>query len=108
MSADVEMQMKQTRRRRALALKLIRQGHEAQEDRLNDTMLQALMQDAGSNMSPNQVMTMLQDLQELNYVKFAQRFDDIRERFVAEQIMLTSLGTILVLRRQNNENLLFA
>ncbi|MDR3797975.1 MAG: hypothetical protein P4K93_07470 [Terracidiphilus sp.] len=105
---DVEQELKQTKRRRGNMLKLIRQGHEDQLDRMTDSILQGLMQDLGSNMSFRQVMTMLQDLQELNYVKFDQIFSDEKGRFIAERIMLTSLGSAVALRRRDNDNVLFS
>jgi len=103
-----ELELRQMKRRRGNMLKLIRQGHENQLDRMNDSALLGLMQDIGSHMSPHQVMTMLQDLQELGYVKFDQHFDAEKERYVAERIMLTSLGTAVAIRRHDNDNVLFS
>jgi hypothetical protein len=105
---NVEQEMKQTKIRRGNILKLIRQGHENQLDRMSDSILQDLLRDLGSNMSFRQVMTMLQDLQELNYVKFDQTFSDEKGRFIAERIMLTSLGSVIALRRKDNEHVAFS
>jgi flagellar motor switch protein FliG len=103
-----EQELRQCQRRRGNMMKLIREGHEDQLDRMNDSVMQGMMQDLGSNMSQRQVMTMLQDLQELGYIKFDQRFDEDKQRFVAERIMLTSLGTALAIRRRDNEDVLFS
>jgi flagellar motor switch protein FliG len=102
-----EQAIRQMHRRRGNVLKFIRQGHEAQLDRMNDLEMQAMMQDIGSNMSQKQVMTMLQDLQVLGYVTFTQRFCEARERFVAEQIMLTAPGLALVTRRKDTDEVVF-
>jgi len=103
-----ELELKQTRRRRGNVLKLIRQGHEQQLERMTDSALQALLQDIGCNMSARQVMTMLQDLQEIGYLKFEADFDEEKERMVARHIMLTSLGAIVAMRRKDNENVAFS
>lgn len=89
-------------------LKFIRQGHEKQLDRMNDSLLQEMMRDIGSNMSARQTMTMLQDLQVLNYVTFAQSFSDELERYIAEEIMLTPAGLAVVARRKDNDELMFS
>jgi hypothetical protein len=105
MNADQEIV--QTKRRRGNMLKFIRQGHEAQFQRMDDFEMHAMMQDVGSNMSLRQVMTMLQDLQAFELITFRQRFDQQRERQVAEEIMLSPLGISLVTRRKNTDEILF-
>lgn len=107
MATNTAQALRQILTRRGIAMKLIRQGHENQLDRMNDSQLMGLLQDLGSHMSPQQVMTMLQDLQEVGYVKFDQEFDDEKERYVARRIMLTSLGTAVTMRRQNTEHVVF-
>ena len=103
-----EQELRQTKRRRGNMLKFIRQGHEKQLDRLNDSMMLAMMQDVGSNMSPHQVMTMLQDLQVFGYVTFRQSFSGELERYIAEDIMLSAVGLALVTRRRDNDEVMFA
>jgi hypothetical protein len=102
-----EGELIQIKRRRGNMLKLIRQGHEAQFDRMDDFEMYAMMQNLGSNMSRGQVLTMLQDLQVLGYVTFEQSFSDLKERMIAEEIMLTAAGLALVMRRKDNEEVLF-
>ena len=104
---EADLQLRQTCRRRGNILKLIRQGHEQQLDRMNDSMVGGLMQDIGSRMSPAQVMTMLQDMQLMGLITFEQRFCDIRERYVAEKIMLTPVGLALVSRRKDTDEVIF-
>jgi hypothetical protein len=103
-----EQELRQIKRRRGNMLKFIRQGHERQLDRMDDLMMQAMMQDVGSNMSQRQVMTMLQDLQILGYVKFEQAFSDELERYTADEIMLTSTGLAVVSRRKDNDEVMFS
>lgn len=103
-----EQELRQTKRRRGNMLKFIRQGHEKQLDRLDDLMMQAMMQDVGSNMSRHQVMTMLQDLQVLGYVTFRQFYSEELERFAANEIMLTAPGLAIVTRRKDNDEVMFS
>ena len=102
-----DQELIQTKRRRGNMLKFIRQGHERQLDRMDDWEMTKTMQDIGAHMSQRQVLTMLQDLQVLGYINFNQRWCPIRERMVAEQIMLTGVGLALVTRRQDNDEVLF-
>ena len=102
-----ERELMQAKRRRGNMLKLIRQGHEQQMERMDDFEMFAMMQDLGAHMSPNQVMTMLQDLATLGYVTFRQFFSIEKERNVAEEIMLTAAGLALVTRRKSNDEVLF-
>lgn len=88
-------------------LKFIRQGHEQQLDRMDDLMMQAMMQDIGSNMSQRQVMTMLQDLQVLGYITFKQTFSEELGRYAAGEIMLTAVGLALVTRRKDTDEVMF-
>jgi hypothetical protein len=94
------------RRKRATLLKLIRQNHEQQGERMDDFALAKLMQDIW-RMSQRQVLTMLQDLQTFGLLTFNQRFCDIRERTVAEEIVLTAAGVGLVNRRRDTDEVLF-
>lgn len=102
-----EQEWIQTKRRRGNMLKLIRQGHEAQLERMDDFEMAKMMQALGANMSQRQVLTMLQDLLVLGYVSFSQRFCEVLERVVAEEIILTALGLALVIRRKDNDEVLF-
>jgi hypothetical protein len=102
-----EQELMQMRRRRGNMLKLIRQGHERQLDRMDDSDMGRMMLNLGAHMSSRQVMTMLQDLQVLGYITFQQRFSDALERFVAEQIMLTPPGLAIVTRRKDNDEVTF-
>ena len=87
-------------------LKLIRQNHEEQSERLDDFALAKVMSTLW-HMSQRQVLTMLQDLQIFGLVNFKQSFCNIRERTVAQEIMLTAAGVGLVNRRQDTDEVLF-
>ena len=102
-----EQELLQTKRRRGNMLKLIRQGHESQLDRMDDFQMGEMMQNLGAHMSPRQVMTMLQDLQTLGYIVFRQHYCPERERIIAEEIMLTAPGLAIVTRRKSNEEVVF-
>jgi hypothetical protein len=104
MGNDLELNL--TMRRRGTMLKLIRQNHEEQSERLDDFALAKVMSTLW-HMSQRQVLTMLQDLQIFGLVSFKQRFCNIRERTVAEEIMLTAVGVGLVNRRQDTDEVLF-
>lgn len=104
---STERELIQIKRRRGNMMKLIRQGHEAQFDRMDDFEMHAMMQDIGANMSQRQVVTMLQDLSTLGYVTFKQSFNEAKERIVAEEIMLTAAGLAIVTRRRDNEEVMF-
>ena len=102
-----EQEMLQTKRRRGNMLKLIRQGHEAQLQRMDDFLMAKMMQNLGAKMSQRQVLTMLQDLQVLGYVGFDQHFCEERERVVAEEIVLTAAGLAVATRRSDTDKVLF-
>ena len=104
---STERELIQIKRRRGNMLKFIRQGHQAQLDRMDDFEMHAMMQDIGANMSLNQVLTMLQDLCVFGLVTFKQSFSQHKERFIAEEIMLTAAGVSLVTRRLNTDEVLF-
>lgn len=103
----LDKEILQMQRRRGNMLKFVRQGHEAQLDRMDDSMMERMMRNIGSSMSPRQVMTMLQDLQILGYLTFDMRFDRDKERYIAEHIMLTAPGAALVTRRKDTDEILF-
>ncbi len=101
-----ELELNLTKRKRGTMLKLIRQNHEEQNERMDDFALAKVMSTLW-HMSQRQVLTMLQDLQIFGLVNFKQRFCDIRERKVAEEIMLTAAGVGIVNRREDTNEVLF-
>lgn len=105
MSNDVEVL--RIRRRRGDVLKMIRQGHEEQQSRMDDFEVWSWMQDMGFQVGPKQTVTMLQDLAVLGYIQFKQGFDNREERTRLREIELTAAGTALVIRRQSNDEVLF-
>lgn len=100
-------EMMRVRRRRAMMLRFIRDGHESQMSRMDDFDVYALMQDMGITMSRNQVMTMLQDLQTLGLVSFETVWNEVNERYVAQNLVLTAIGLGVVMRRKNTDEVLF-
>lgn len=102
-----ELELLQIKRRRGNMLKLIRQNHEEQLHHWTDSEVLRMMQLLGENMSPRQVVTMLQDLQRLNFLTFEQRFCPLRERTVTEKIELTPTGVAIVLARKDTDEVIF-
>jgi hypothetical protein len=97
----------QIRRKRGIILKLVRYGHEQQMSRMDDYEVWCILQDMGYNLGRNQVLTMLQDLQVLGYLRFEQEVNECTGRTEIKQIELTPAGIGLVTRRKSNEDVLF-
>jgi len=104
MSGERELVL--VRRRRGIILKLVRQGHEAQLSRMDDFEVFAMMQELGQSVGRDQVLTLLQDLQILEYLDFHQRTDEMTGRKVITEIALTAKGLDLVGRRKSNDDVL--
>ncbi len=104
MSAERELIL--TRRRRGIILKLVRQGHEAQLSRMDDFEVFAMMQELGQSVGRDQVLTLLQDLQTLDYLDFNQKTNEISGRKEISEISLTAKGLGLVVRRKSNDEVL--
>ncbi len=102
----VEQELIQTKRRRGIMLKFVRQGHEAQLSRMDDFEMFAMMQMLGQNMGRDQVLTMLQDLQMLGYLNFRHATNEITGRLEISEIELTAAGLGIVMRRKSNDDVL--
>ena len=101
-----ERELIQTKRRRGIMLKFVRQGHEAQLSRMDDFEMYAMMQELGQSMGRDQVLTMLQDLQLLGYLNFRQAMNGITGRIEISEIELTASGLGIVTRRKSNDDVL--
>lgn len=101
-----EHELIQTKRRRGIMLKLVRQGHEQQLARMDDFEMYAMMQMLGQNMGRDQVLTMLQDLETLGYLKFRAARNEITGRVEISEIELTAAGVGLVIKRKSNDDVL--
>jgi hypothetical protein len=104
MSGERELVL--TKRRRGIILKLVRQGHEAQLSRMDDFEVFAMMQELGQSVGRDQVLTLLQDLQVLEYLDFNQHANEISGRKEITEIALTAKGLGLVVRRKSNDDVL--
>jgi hypothetical protein len=100
MSAERELIL--SKRRRGIILKLVRQGHENQFPRLDDFELFAMLQ-----VGRDQVLTLLQDLEVLQYVTFKSASNEITGRRELSQIELTAVGLRFVTQGKSNEDVLF-
>lgn len=101
-----DRELVQTKRRRGTMLKLIRQGHEEQMSRMDDVEMLAMMQLLGQSMGTDQVVTMLQDLQVLGYIRFLQKVSERSGRIEISEIELTAQGLGVVVRRKSNDDVL--
>lgn len=105
MSAERELIL--AKRRRGIILKLVRQGHENQFPRLDDFELFAMLQELGQSVGRDQVLTLLQDLEVLDYVSFKSITNENTGRKELSQIELTAAGLRFVTRGKSNEDVLF-
>jgi hypothetical protein len=105
--SGTDAEIRQIKRRRATILKMVRQGHENQLQRLDDFGAWATMQDLGMQMSRRAVITMLQDLCVLEYLRYKQGFSDEHDRVTLSEIELTPKGLTITVRRQSNDDILF-
>ncbi len=99
--------VRQMMRRRGTMLKFIRQGHEKQLSRMDDFDIYGMMQDVGMQMGRKEIITMLQDLCVIGYIKYVQSFDEEHERTKLSEIELTPQGLAVTVRRKSNDEVLF-
>lgn len=95
------------RRRRGIILKLIREGHEAQLSRLDDLETWTMLLKMGQTMGRDQVVTLLQDLQVLDYIDFKSSMNEISGRIELSQIELTAAGLRFMTAGRSNDDVLF-
>lgn len=105
--SGTDAEIRQIRRRRTTILKFVRQGHEAQRSRMDDFEVWTMMNDLGLRISRNAVITMLQDLCVLDYLRYKEGFSEERNLVTLNEIELTPRGITVYLRRQSNDDLLF-
>jgi predicted ArsR family transcriptional regulator len=98
----------QARRRRGIILKLVRQGHENQFSRMDDFEVWAMLQKLGQTVGRDQVVTLLQDLQVLDYIDFKSQTNEITGRVELSMIQLTATGLRFVTAGRSNDDVLFA
>ena len=101
-----ELRLIQTRRRRGIILKLVREGHENQLSRMDDFELWAMLLKMGQTVGRDQVMTLLQDLRVLDYLDFKQSTNEINGRTELSMIMLTAAGLRFVSTGRSNDDVL--
>lgn len=104
---EAERREIQARRRRGIILKLVREGHEAQLPRLDDMELWTMLLKMGQTVGRDQVLTLLQDLEVLDYIQYKSCMNEYSGRLELSQIMLTPTGLRFYTRRQSNDDVLF-
>jgi hypothetical protein len=80
------------RRRRGFVMKLVRGGHENQLSRLDDFEVWTMCLKVGQTVGRDQVVTILQDLEVLDYLEFKTSHNEMSGRLEIEQIELTPSG----------------
>lgn len=106
MTIAEEREYIQAKRRRGTMLKLVRQGHEAQLHRMDDFEMWCMLQELGQQMGRDQVVTMVQDLGVLGYLKFKQDANEYSGRTEISQIELSPVGLAFVIRHKSNDDIL--
>lgn len=86
----------QKRRLRAVILKLIYENREAQNHRLDDVTLTAVLEKLGHDVYVNLVREMLQDLQERGFVTFEKTRDRITGKTSIQKIQIAPAGADIV------------
>lgn len=84
------------KRWRGVVLELVYQGHCTQQSRLDDLALWGLMRDLSHDVSRNDVITVLQQLETRGYLKFKQNKDATTGHTDVREIQITAQGTDLV------------
>ena len=107
MEIGAERNAVRQKRMRGVILKLVRQGHEAQFSRMDDLEVWAMLQKLGHSVGRDQVLTLLQDLEVLDYLSFKDEMDDMSGRILIKQIELTATGLRFVTSGRSNEDVLF-
>jgi hypothetical protein len=94
-------------RRRGIILKLVREGHENQLSRMDDFEVWAVLQKMGQTLGRDQVVTLLQDLEVLEYVAFKSKCNEFSGRIELSQIELTAVGLRFMTAGKSNDDVLF-
>lgn len=84
------------KRLRGAVLTMVYTGHREQRSRLDDVALWGLLQDLRFDVSQNDVLTVLQDLQERKYLTFETKKNRITGRVGIFLIQITPPGRDLV------------
>lgn len=84
------------RRLRGAVLTVLCANHNRQGHRLDDVLLGGALQGLLFDISSNDVLTILQDLKDRDYVRYVQRRNWLTGRMYCEQIEITARGRDLV------------
>jgi hypothetical protein len=101
---EVERRLLQLRRRRGMILKLVRSGHENQLSRMDDFEVWSMLLKLSPGVGRDQVVTMLQDLEVLDYLDFKSRHNEDTGRVELSEIELTALGLRFMVARRSNDD----
>lgn len=101
---DAEVELLRLRRRRGIILKLIRGNHENQGSRMDDFEIWSMMLKIVTGVGRDQVRTMLQDLEVLDYVTFHSHHNENSGELELSQIELTATGLRFMIGRKSNDD----
>lgn len=85
-----------TRQLRGIVLRLIYVNHQTQGERLNSTLIWAVVQREGYRFERDNILYVLQDLRDRNYVRYESMDDEERDREFIYQIEITADGRDLM------------
>ena len=94
-------------RRRGIILKLVREGHENQLSRMDDFEVWAVLQKMAQVLGRDQVVTLLQDLEVLEYITYRSKANEFSGRTEITQIELTALGLRFMTAGRSNDEVHF-
>lgn len=99
-----EQELLRLRRRRGIILKLIRSNRQNQGSRMDDFEIWSMMLKMVTGVGRDQVRTMLQDLEVLDYITFQSAHNSNSGELELSQIELTATGLRFMSARKSNED----
>jgi hypothetical protein len=107
MSYQAERREILMRRQRGIILKLIRENHEFQDHRYTGAEIWGMLLKIRQTVGSDQVTTMLQDLQALDYIDFRSEMDEESGKTRISEIQLSAAGLRFYTRHKSNDDVLF-
>jgi hypothetical protein len=100
-----ERELLKLRRRRGVILKLVRSNHLNQGPRMDDFEVWSIMQKMAQGIGRIEVITLLQDLEVLDYLSFKTSRDEDTGRTELTQIELTASGLRFMIAGRSNDDI---
>lgn len=90
------------KRWRGVILELVYDGHVKQESRMDDLALWGFMRDLSHDVGQNDVRTLLQQLADMNYLKFKSERNNVSNEVRISEIEITRGGIALVEKEEKD------